>query len=100
MGKTVVGKIYHVVGDDLYIDFGHKFGCVCKKPRSVLILYFHFFLHTVIKCVMCRDDFGKYIRGTEVKLKIKSLELTKRFLGYDRDITLCEADCVLLGLHK
>ena len=64
------------------------------------ILYFHFFLNTVIKCVICRDDFGKYIRGTEVKLKIKSLELTKRFLGYDRDITLCEADCVLLGLHK
>ena len=51
-------------------------------------------------CVICRDDYGKYIRGTEVKLKIKSLELTKRFLGYDRDITLCEADCVLLGLHK
>jgi len=79
VGKTVIGKIYHVVGDDLYIDFGHKFGCVCTKPR---------------------EGRGQYIRGAEVKLKVKSLELSQRFLGYDKDLSLLEADCILLGLHK
>ena len=48
----------------------------------------------------CRDGRGLYIRGTEVRLKVKSLELSKRFLGYDRDLSLLEADCVLLGIHK
>ena len=33
-GRIVIGSIFDIVGEDLYIDFGCKFLCVCRIPSN------------------------------------------------------------------
>ena len=76
--QVVLGKIYHVVDDDLYIDFGGKFHCICQRPYG--------------------PNSRQYRKGAQVKIRIKQVEMSQKFLGFEQEMTLCEADCALIGL--
>ncbi|XP_015789683.1 28S ribosomal protein S28, mitochondrial [Tetranychus urticae] len=75
-GRIIAGTIYHTIEDDLYIDFGGKFPCIVKRPSNGI----------------------QFVKGAKVKLRLNDWELSARFLGSSKDLTLLEADCTLLGL--
>lgn len=77
--KVIQGTVCQVFKDDLYVDLGLKFNAVVKRPR----------------------ENGKlYVRGSVVRVKLLDYEITDRFIGADRDLSLFEADAILLGLDS
>lgn len=76
---TVIGKVFHVTNDDLYVDVGMKFHAVVRKPRQ--------------------DD-RLYVRNSLVRLRLVDYEITDRFIGSDTDTSLLETEAVLLGLES
>ena len=77
-GRVVVGRIFDMLGDDLYIDLGLKFHSVCKRTRP--------------------DPYGYYRTGAMVRVRLESYEMSARFLGSRIPLSIFEADCTLLGL--
>ncbi|CAF0974108.1 unnamed protein product [Didymodactylos carnosus] len=79
-GRLLTGRIFDVVDDDLYIDFGGKFHCVCQRPQS-----------------KNRDQF---ITGALVSIKLNDFEMASRFLGAKKHISLLEADAQLIAIIR
>ncbi|KAK3088277.1 hypothetical protein FSP39_016965 [Pinctada imbricata] len=75
--RILTGKISDTVHNDVYIDFGGKFYCVCT-PKLFPIGMFH----------------SHFYPGKEVKIELKEFEMTSSFLGSDTHLTLLEADAV------
>lgn len=59
-----------------------------------LITYIHLFS----RLILCLFFFSDFVRGAKVRLRVKDLELSTRFLGSTKDLTILEADCHILGL--
>ncbi|GMT04812.1 hypothetical protein PENTCL1PPCAC_26986, partial [Pristionchus entomophagus] len=76
-GRIMTGKIIRRMADDAYIDLGLKFHAVCKVPAVNSELY---------------------VRNARVILRLQDPELSERFLGSSRDLTLMEADATLIKL--
>lgn len=75
--KTITGTVFHMTTNDLYVDVGLKFHAVVKKPRN---------------------EAYKYVRGAQVSVKLIDYEITDRFVGTKKDVSMFEADAILLGL--
>jgi len=77
--EVLIGKISDIVNDDLYIDYGGKFYFVAQRPKK---------------------EGDAYQKGTRVLMKLTQYEVTGKFHGEQRALTINESDGFLIGLYR
>lgn len=79
---------------------------VQDQPKMESMFYFNIFVCLLQYKFILKNkfyfifDYRQYIRGSEVLLKIKDLELSTEFLGSTTGLTLLEADAFIIKLLK
>lgn len=78
-GSTCEGIVLETAGSNLFVDYGGKFLCVCQTPRDVP---------------------NKNWIGTHVDIKILTWELSAKFIGATKDVTLLESEGIITKVHS
>jgi len=68
-----------------------------KMYTQIMLCLQFYIVFITLKFVCC---FREYVRGAKVRLRINELELSSKFLGANKEITLREADGILLGIIR
>lgn len=77
--KNVTGIVFNISGDQIYVDYGHKFYGVFKIPEDV--------------------EKQQFQPGTKVVVKVNELELTQQFLGENTMFSLLESSIEFVALQ-
>lgn len=78
VGRHCYGTVVEVADSSLFVDYGGKFLCVCKVPR--------------------KSNKLKWV-GTHVEIKILMWELSAKFIGATKDITLLESEGIITKVY-
>jgi hypothetical protein len=93
--NVLTSKLYWPIFDNLhmYVLLCNLWDVFASENKYFVLLATHSFTNS-------RPNGRAYQRGVEVRLRVKKLESSQKFLGYEKEMSLLEAECILLGLHK
>ena len=93
--NVLTSKLNWPIFDNLhiYVLLCNLWDIFASENKYFVLLATHSFTNS-------RPNGRAYQRGVEVRLRVKKLESSQKFLGYEKEMSLLEAECILLGLHK